>query len=175
MQNNFLFLCLSKVLTNEYEDKYAPSKPTASNPVETDTFTEISPTKRARGKQDKVDKKKKKNDKVGKKPERKKQGKDSKVAGKKNTKKVLTFPEKEAYPKTTKKPTTAPPKSSLATFLDYFENRRRLLVRDSNHRHAAESWFEQMAVDTSYSAFMLLHTSSVCVCVCVGFVLTGST
>lgn len=122
------FSYLSKVLTNEYEDKYAPSKPTVSNPVETDTFTEISPTKRARGKQDKVDKKKKKNDKVAKKPERRKQGKDSKISGKKNTKKILTFPEKEAYPKATKKP-TAPPKSSLATFLDYFENRRRLLVR----------------------------------------------
>lgn len=96
--------------------------------METDTFTEISPTKRARAKQDKVDKKKKKNDKVAKKPERRKQVKDSKTSGKKNTKKILTFPEKEAYPKATKKP-TAPPKSSLATFLDYFENRRRLLVR----------------------------------------------
>lgn len=127
MQKFNFFLSLSKVLTNEYEDKYAPGKPTVSNPVETDPFTETSPTKRARGKQDKVDKKKKKNDKVSKKPERRggKQGKDSKIAGKK--KKILTFPEKEAYPKATKKP-TAPPKSSLATFLDYFENRRRLLV-----------------------------------------------
>lgn len=118
-----------RVLTNEYEDKYAPSKPTASNPVETDTFTEASPTKRAKSKQDKVDKRKKKNEKVAKKTERRggKPGKESKTAGKKNAKKILIFPEKEAYPKATKKP-TPPPKSSLATFLDYFENRRRLLL-----------------------------------------------
>lgn len=124
------FFYLTQVLTNEYEDKYAPSKPTASNPVETDTFTEASPTKRAKSKQDKVDKRKKKNDKVAKKTERRggKPGKESKTAGKKNAKKILIFPEKEAYPKATKKP-TPPPKSSLATFLDYFENRRRLLVR----------------------------------------------
>nr|XP_046260882.1 coiled-coil domain-containing protein 80 isoform X2 [Scatophagus argus] len=113
-----------KVLTNEYEDKYEPSKPTE----ETETFTDISPTKKVKGKHDKLDKKKKKNDKAGKKEERRgKAGKEGKVNGKKNGKKLLKFPEKEDYPKPTKKPTPTP-KGSLAFFLDYFENRRRLLL-----------------------------------------------
>lgn len=45
----------------------------------------------------------------------------------KNGKKLSKYPEKEDYPKPTKKP-TPPPKGSLASFLDYFENRRRLLL-----------------------------------------------
>ncbi|KAK1903171.1 Coiled-coil domain containing protein 80 [Dissostichus eleginoides] len=87
-----------KVMTNEYEDRFEAGKPTVSDPEE--TFTSISPTKRVKGKHDKLDKRKKKNDKAGK---------------------------KEDFPKPTKKP-TPPPKGSLASFLDYFENRRRLLL-----------------------------------------------
>lgn len=119
-----------QVLTNEYEDKYEPSKPTVSNPEETETFTDISPTKRVKGKHDKHDKKKKKNDKAAKKADRRggKAGKEGKNGLKKNGKKISKYPEKEDYPKPTKKP-TPPPKGSLASFLDYFENRRRLLVR----------------------------------------------
>lgn len=118
-----------KVLTNEYEDKYAPSNPTVSDPEETETVTVISPTKKVRGKHDKLDKKKKKNDKPAKKAERRggKAGKDGKVGGKKNGKKLSKYSEKEDYPKPTKRP-TSPPKSSVASFLDYFENRRRLLL-----------------------------------------------
>ncbi|GLD47057.1 coiled-coil domain-containing protein 80, partial [Lates japonicus] len=113
-----------KVLTNEYEDKYELSKPTVGDPEETETFTDISPTKKVKGKHNKHDKKKKKNDKAAKKAERRgKAGKD----GKKNGKKLLKYPEKEDYPKPTKKP-SPPPKGSLASFLDYFENRRRLLL-----------------------------------------------
>lgn len=117
-------------MTNEYEDKYEPSKPTVSDPEETETFTDISPTKKVRGKHDKHDKKKKKNDKATKKAERRggKAGKEGKNGMKKNGKKLSKYPEKEDYPKPTKKP-TPPPKGSLASFLDYFENRRRLLVR----------------------------------------------
>lgn len=112
-------------MTNEYEDKYELSKPTVGDPEETETFTDISPTKKVKGKHNKHDKKKKKNDKAAKKAERRgKAGKD----GKKNGKKLLKYPEKEDYPKPTKKP-SPPPKGSLASFLDYFENRRRLLVR----------------------------------------------
>lgn len=127
---SILFFNLFQVLTNEYEDKYVPSKPTVSHPEETDTFTEISPTKRVKSKHDKVDKKKKKNDKATKKAERRggKSGKEGKIGGKKNGKKLFKYPEKEEYPKPTKRP-TPPPKGSLASFLDYFENRRRLLVR----------------------------------------------
>uniref|UniRef100_A0AAQ5WWX2 Coiled-coil domain-containing protein 80 n=1 Tax=Amphiprion ocellaris TaxID=80972 RepID=A0AAQ5WWX2_AMPOC len=118
-----------KVLTNEYEDKYEPSRPTVSDPEEAETFTDVSPTKRVKGKHDKHDKKKKKTDKAAKKAERRggKAGKEGKIGGKKNGKKLSKYPEKEDYPKPTKKP-TPPPKGSLASFLDYFENRRRLLL-----------------------------------------------
>uniref|UniRef100_A0A8C4IQH0 Coiled-coil domain-containing protein 80 n=1 Tax=Dicentrarchus labrax TaxID=13489 RepID=A0A8C4IQH0_DICLA len=118
-----------QVLTNEYEDKYEPSKPTVSDPEETETFTVISPTKKVKGKHDKLDKKKKKNDKATKKADRRggKVGKEGKIGGKKNGKKLSKYPEKEEYPKPTKRP-TPPPKGSLTSFLDYFENRRRLLL-----------------------------------------------
>uniref|UniRef100_A0A672ICU5 Coiled-coil domain-containing protein 80 n=1 Tax=Salarias fasciatus TaxID=181472 RepID=A0A672ICU5_SALFA len=111
------------VMTNEYEDRYEPGNPTAGDPEEAETFTDVNPTKRAKGKQDK---KKKKNEKAAKKAERR-GGKEGKIGGKKNGKKLPKYPEKEDYPKPTKRP-TPPPKSSLASFLDYFENRRRLLL-----------------------------------------------
>ncbi|XP_040912974.1 coiled-coil domain-containing protein 80 isoform X2 [Toxotes jaculatrix] len=117
-----------KILANEYEDKYEPSKPTVGDPEETETFTDISPTKKVKVKHSKHDKKKKKNDKTAKKAERRgKPGKEGKIGGKKNAKKLLKYPEKEDYPKPTKKPSPTP-KGSLASFLDYFENRRRLLL-----------------------------------------------
>ncbi|XP_041807257.1 coiled-coil domain-containing protein 80 isoform X2 [Chelmon rostratus] len=118
-----------QVLTNEYKDKYEPSKPTVSDPEETETFTDTNPTKKVKSKHEKLDKKKKKNDKAAKKADRRggKAGKDGKIGGKKNGKKLLKYPVKEDYPKPTKKP-TPPPKGSLASFLDYFENRRRLLL-----------------------------------------------
>lgn len=118
-----------KVLTNEYEDKYEPSKPTVSDPEEAEIFTDVSPTKRVKGKHDKHDKKKKKNDKASKKAERRggKAGKEGKNGLKKNGKKLSKYAEKDDYPKPTKKP-TPPTKGSLASFLEYFENRRRLLL-----------------------------------------------
>ncbi|XP_074513796.1 coiled-coil domain-containing protein 80 [Sebastes fasciatus] len=115
-----------KVLTNEYEDRYEPSKPTVSEPEERETFTDASPTKKVKGKHDKHDKKKKKSDKAAKKAERR-GGKAGKIGGKKNGKKLPKYPEREEYPKPTKRP-TPPPKGALASFLDYFENRRRLLL-----------------------------------------------
>ncbi|XP_040004588.1 coiled-coil domain-containing protein 80 isoform X2 [Xiphias gladius] len=117
-----------KVLTNEYEDKYEPGSPTVGDPEETETFTDISPVKKVKGKHNKHDKKKKKNDKAAKKAERRgKVGKEGKIGGKKNGKRLLKYPEKEDYPKPTKRP-SPPPKGSLVSFLDYFENRRRLLL-----------------------------------------------
>ncbi|XP_035460207.2 coiled-coil domain-containing protein 80 [Scophthalmus maximus] len=118
-----------KVLTNEYEDRYVPVKPTVGEPEETESITEVSPTKKVKGKNGKHDKKKKKNDKAVKKAERRgKAGKDGKIGGKKNGKKLVKYPETEDFPtKPTKRP-TPPPKGSLASFLDYFENRRRLLL-----------------------------------------------
>lgn len=126
---NNMFLS-EQVLTNEYEDKYEPSNPTVSDHEETESFTDITPTKKVKGRHDKPDKKKKKGDKAAKKAERRggKAGKEGKIGGKKNGKKLLKYTEKDDYPKPTKKPTPAP-KGSLASFLDYFENRRRLLVR----------------------------------------------
>ncbi|XP_077392774.1 coiled-coil domain-containing protein 80 [Festucalex cinctus] len=114
-----------KMLTNEYEDKYEAGKPTVMYPEEVDGFGDVSPTRKAKAKHDK----KKKNEKGTKKAERRggKTGKDGKGSGKKNGKKLSKYPEKEDYPKPTKKP-TPPPKGSLASFLDYFENRRRLLL-----------------------------------------------
>ncbi|XP_062258182.1 coiled-coil domain-containing protein 80 [Platichthys flesus] len=130
-----------KVLTNEYEDRYVPIKPTEVEPEETESFTNISPTKKVKGKHNKQDKKKKKNDKAVKKAERRaKASKEGKVGGKKNGKKLVKYPETDDYPKTTKKP-TPPPKGSLASFLDYFENRRRLLLVTSpgeDHRMYAQ-------------------------------------
>lgn len=85
MKNNICFCAL--VLTNEYEDKYEPSKPTASNPEESEVITVITPTRK--GKHDKHDKKKKKNDKGAKKADRRgKPGKEGKIGGKKNGKKA---------------------------------------------------------------------------------------
>nr|XP_020442620.1 coiled-coil domain-containing protein 80 [Monopterus albus] len=114
-----------KALMNEYEDKYELGQPTVSNPEETETFTDISRTKKVKGKHDK----KKKNDKAVKKAERRggKAGKEGKIGGKKNGKKPVTYPEKEDHPKPSKKP-ALPPGGSMASFLDYFENRRRLLL-----------------------------------------------
>lgn len=123
---NNMYLSL-QVLTNEYEDKYEPSNPTISAHEETESFTDITPTKKVKGRHDKFDKKKKKGDKAAKKAERR-GGKEGKTSGKKNGKKLLKYTEKDDYPKPTKKPTPTP-KGSLASFLDYFENRRRLLVR----------------------------------------------
>ncbi|XP_037136673.1 coiled-coil domain-containing protein 80 [Syngnathus acus] len=114
-----------KMLTNEYEDKYEAGKPTIVYPEEVDPFADVSPTRKVKAKHEK----KKKNEKAGKKAERRggKAGKEGKSGGKKNGKKLSKYPEKEDYPKPTKKP-TPPPKGSLASFLDYFENRRRLLL-----------------------------------------------
>ncbi|XP_026232161.1 coiled-coil domain-containing protein 80-like [Anabas testudineus] len=129
-----------KLLTNEYEDKYEPSKPTVSEPEGAETFTDVSPTK-VKGKHDKHDKKKKKNDKLKTERRGAKSGKEKKVGGKKNAKKQLKYPEKEEYPKPTKKP-TPPPKGSMTSFLDYFENRRRLLLitspSEENHMYVQQ-------------------------------------
>uniref|UniRef100_A0A3Q1IZJ0 Coiled-coil domain-containing protein 80 n=1 Tax=Anabas testudineus TaxID=64144 RepID=A0A3Q1IZJ0_ANATE len=136
-RRNYWLTCL---LTNEYEDKYEPSKPTVSEPEGAETFTDVSPTK-VKGKHDKHDKKKKKNDKLKTERRGAKSGKEKKVGGKKNAKKQLKYPEKEEYPKPTKKP-TPPPKGSMTSFLDYFENRRRLLLitspSEENHMYVQQ-------------------------------------
>ncbi|XP_052349033.1 coiled-coil domain-containing protein 80-like isoform X2 [Oncorhynchus keta] len=120
---------------NEYEDKYESGRPTVGDPeTQTEVNTKVSPAKRGKGKHDNTEKKKKKKkgkpDKAAKrdKAERRgaKAGKEGKNNGKKNGKKVSKNPEKEEYYKPTKKP--PPSRGSLASFLDYFENRRRLVI-----------------------------------------------
>ncbi|XP_049340938.1 coiled-coil domain-containing protein 80 [Astyanax mexicanus] len=114
-------------LNNGYEDKHGMGKPTDAYPEEKEV--EVIPTKKGKGKQDKTEKKKKKDksDKLPKKDksERKgKEGKGHKKNGKKHSK--THEKEKEEYQKPTKKP--PPTKGALATFLEYFENRRRLIL-----------------------------------------------
>lgn len=118
-----------QILTKEYVDKYEPSKPTASDLEKMETFSDVSPTKKVKNKNDKHDKKKKKSDKHSKKTDRR-----GKIGGKKNGKKPSVYPEKPNYSKPTKRP-TPPPKGSLDSFLDYFENRRRLLVSMTLYSH----------------------------------------
>ncbi|XP_051567129.1 coiled-coil domain-containing protein 80-like [Myxocyprinus asiaticus] len=116
----------NKGISNAYEDKYDVGEPTDGYPEKKE---EIVPTKKGKGRQDKTDKKKKKDktDKLSKKDKAERRGKDGK-GGKKNGKKILKTPEKEEYPKPTKRPLPSPPKRTLATFLDYFESRRRLIL-----------------------------------------------
>lgn len=109
-----------KVLSNEHEEGADVSRPTAAfRPEEADTVTDSAPSGRAKAKQD--NRKKKKNEKAAKKAERRggKVRKEGKTGGKKNGKKE--------FPKATGRP-SPPPKSSLDSFLDYFETRRRLLL-----------------------------------------------
>ncbi|XP_028992361.1 coiled-coil domain-containing protein 80 [Betta splendens] len=107
-----------KVLTKDHKDPYEPSKPTASGPEE--TFTEPNPTSKGKGKHEK---KKKKSDRAPKKPDRR----GGKAGGKKNGKKPSKYPDKQEEPKPSRRP-TPPPRGAVASFLDYFENRRRLLL-----------------------------------------------
>ncbi|MED6255900.1 hypothetical protein ATANTOWER_016624, partial [Ataeniobius toweri] len=113
------------VSPKDYEDNYEPSKPISSDPEEMESVSDISPTKIVKGKQDKKKKKTNSNKAVrrGGKP-----GKEGKIEGRPSGKKLTKYPERQDYPIPTKKP-TPPPKGSLASFLDYFVNRRRLLVR----------------------------------------------
>ncbi|KAI1885086.1 hypothetical protein AGOR_G00216570 [Albula goreensis] len=115
-----------KVLTNEYEDKYEGELPTEEAPEETEV--EVLPTRRGKGKHDKSDKKKKKSekpDKAAKRDKSEKRGKEGKGDGR-NKKTVKKNQDKDEFQKPSKKPPT--PIGALTSFLDYFENRRRLIV-----------------------------------------------
>lgn len=121
----FLFV---QPLTNEHEERHKPITPKASEPEEVETVTVATHVKTARRKDKankKMDKATKKIDNRGGKP-----GKDSKISVKKTGKKQFPYPKKEDYPKPTKKPVPSP-KSSLPLFLDHFDNKRRLLVREN--------------------------------------------
>lgn len=114
-------------MANEHEEKQKPIKPNASDPEEMETVTVATNVKTVR----KKDKTNKKMDKATKKADNRggKTGKDAKISEKKIGKKPFPYPKKEEAPKPTKKP-AAPARGSLPVFLDHFENKRRLLVRD---------------------------------------------
>lgn len=114
-------------MANEDEEKHKPIKPNASDTEETETVTVATRVKTVR----KKDKTTKKTDKVTKKADNRggKTAKDVKMSEKKIGKKSFPYPKKAEASKPTKKP-AAPARGSLPSFLDHFENKRRLLVRD---------------------------------------------
>lgn len=122
-------------LSNAYEDKYDVGKPTDTYPVE--KVIEGVPSKKVKDKQNKAEKNKKKDrsEKLPKKDKSKKKGKEDgrkserrekeERIGNKMDKKIEE--ENQDYQKPAKK-LPPPTKGALATFLEYFENRRRLIV-----------------------------------------------
>ncbi|XP_043928305.1 coiled-coil domain-containing protein 80 [Protopterus annectens] len=120
-----------RILTNEYEDKYDVNRPTATNVAEEETVASI-PQKKGKDqkKHEKDIKKKKKNDKVPK---------GDKLAKKiKSENKLKLVKEPKADHRNVKKNKKTyknendekPPenKPSLFSFLDYFTNKRRLIL-----------------------------------------------
>lgn len=114
-------------MANEHEEKQKAVKPNASDPEEMETVT-VAPHGKTVRKKDKMNKKM---DKATKKVDHRggKTGKDAKISEKKTGKKPLPYPKKEEAPNPTRKP-AAPARGSLPLFLDHFESKRRLLVRD---------------------------------------------
>lgn len=127
-----------KILSNEYEDKYNPSKPASPHLEEEIAVGSIPPKKGKESKKhermDKPEKKKKKDrpdklqksEKQSKKDKAEKKSKQDKDRSKKNKKGSRT--ENEDFPKSNKKPFLQPPRKSVANLLDYFEGKRRLIV-----------------------------------------------
>lgn len=130
-----------KILNNEYEDKYNPSKPSSSHLEEEFTAGNIPPKKGKQSKKhermDKPEKKKKKDrpdklqksDKQSKKDKAEKKSKQDKDRSKKNKKGSRT--ENEDFPKPNKKPFLQPSRKSVTDLLEYFEGKRRLIVSNS--------------------------------------------
>ncbi|KFO09623.1 Coiled-coil domain-containing protein 80, partial [Balearica regulorum gibbericeps] len=128
-----------KILSNEYEDKYDPSKPASSHLEEEIAAGNIPPKKGKESKKhermDKPEKKKKKKDrpdklqkseKQSKKDKAEKKSKQDKDRSKKNKKGSRT--ENEDFPKPNKKPFLQPPRKSVNDLLEYFEGKRRLIL-----------------------------------------------
>lgn len=121
-----------KVLSNEYEEKYPGEKAKPEDPEGSEL--EVISKKKGKGKHGKAEKKKKKSDKPDKSAKRNKPDKKRKAAkegmvdnrNKKPGKKASKNKDKDAFQKPSKK--APPPKGTLASFLDYFESRRRLIV-----------------------------------------------
>ncbi|NWI66033.1 CCD80 protein, partial [Todus mexicanus] len=124
-----------KILSNEYEDKYDPSKPATSH-LEEEFAAGNIPTKKGKEskkheRMDKLEKKKKKDrsdklQKQSKKDKAEKKNKQDKDRSKKNKKGSRT--ENEDFPKPNKKPFLQPPRKLVTDLLEYFEGKRRLIL-----------------------------------------------
>ncbi|KAG5852743.1 hypothetical protein ANANG_G00065810 [Anguilla anguilla] len=115
-----------KVLTNEYEDRYEGELPTEE--VLEEIEAEVLPTRKGKGRHDKAEKKKKKSekaDKASKRDKAEKKAKEGKGGGG-NKKASKKNQDKDEFQKPSKKPPTS--MGALASFLDYFESRRRLIL-----------------------------------------------
>ncbi|NWY01930.1 CCD80 protein, partial [Nothoprocta ornata] len=127
-----------KILNNEYEEKYDPSKPTSPHLEEEIAVGNIPPKKGKESKKhdriDKPEKKKKKerpdklqkSEKQSKKDKAEKKSKQDKDRNKKSKKGSRT--ENEDFPKPNKKPFLHPPRKSVTDLLEYFEGKRRLIL-----------------------------------------------
>ncbi|NWJ10008.1 CCD80 protein, partial [Crypturellus undulatus] len=127
-----------KILNNEYEEKYDPSKPTSPHLEEEIAVGNIPPKKGRESKKhdrmDKPEKKKKKerpdklqkSEKQSKKDKAEKKSKQDKERNKKSKKGSRT--ENEDFPKPNKKPFLHPPRKSVTDLLEYFEGKRRLIL-----------------------------------------------
>ncbi|OPJ66657.1 coiled-coil domain-containing protein 80 [Patagioenas fasciata monilis] len=127
-----------KILSNEYEDKYDPSKPASSHLEEEIAVGNIPAKKGKESKKhermDKPEKKKKKDrpdklqksEKQTKKDKAEKKSKQDKDRSKKNKKGSRT--ENEHFPKPNKKPFMQPPRKLVTDLLEYFEGKRRLIL-----------------------------------------------
>ncbi|XP_072470103.1 coiled-coil domain-containing protein 80 [Notamacropus eugenii] len=128
-----------KILSNEYEDKYDPSRPTVSQ-IEVELEVGNIPPKKGKetkkhDRPDKPEKKKKaKNEKPDKLLKSEKQTKKDKVEKKnkqekeRNKKKKGSKTEHDGYLKPTSKLFTQSSKKSLTDLLEFFEGKRRLLL-----------------------------------------------
>ncbi|XP_045396250.1 coiled-coil domain-containing protein 80 isoform X2 [Lemur catta] len=128
-----------KILSNEYEDKYDLSRPTASQLEEELQVGNNSPPKSKESKKheklekpEKEKKKKVKNEKPDKllksEKQMKKAEKKSKQEKEKSKKKKAGKTEQDGYQKATTKHFTPSPKKSVADLLGFFEGKRRLLL-----------------------------------------------
>ncbi|KAM4794687.1 coiled-coil domain-containing protein 80 [Rhinophrynus dorsalis] len=127
---------VEKILNNEYEDTGKPSIPhTVDGIEETNIPTGRGKDQKKEGKPDKLEKKKKKNEKTDKLPKKEKQTKKEKPEKKDKTEKDRTKKNKKSgkndndgFIKPDKKMFVESPRRSLATFLENFEGKRRLLL-----------------------------------------------
>lgn len=126
-----------KILSNEYEDKYDPSKPASSHLEEQFVAGNIPPKKgKELKKYDRMDKpvKKKKKDRPDKQQKSEKQSKKVKAEKRskqdkdRSKKKKGSRTENEDFPKSNKKTFLQPPRKSATNLLEYFEGKRRLIL-----------------------------------------------